>query len=379
MDSLGRLRTLDNFKLLASLLIVSIHTAPLSSFSETADMVVTLIIARVAVPFFLMVTGFFLLPRYIRSKADTVTRTEPAAGAGIDVNSKAGIDSAAEDKAPLIRFYKRASILYVAAILIYLPANIYAGHFAGSDGAFLFLKALFFDGTMYHLWYLPASMLGVALLYPLISRFGPGAAFVVSVALYIAGLLGDSYYGLVLESPVLSQVYNAIFAVSSYTRNGVFYAPVFLMLGAMIGRNRTETLSAQDSPALRNPSKTNAIGLIVSMSAMIIEGVAVHHTGQPRHDSMYVFLLPVMYFLFRALLASHTEKGRVHYIPMLIYLIHPMMIIALRGIAKLTGMQMLFVENSLLHYLLVCLLSLGFSAVVMKVFRSIQKAVKNER
>ena len=54
----------DNFRLAAAFLIVAIHTSPLQSFSEVADFLVTYCVGRVAVPFFLMVTGFFVLAPY---------------------------------------------------------------------------------------------------------------------------------------------------------------------------------------------------------------------------------------------------------------------------------------------------------------------------
>ena len=57
---------IDNFRLVAALLIVAIHTAPLASFSETADFLVTYCFGRVGVPFFLMVSGFFVLAPYQR-------------------------------------------------------------------------------------------------------------------------------------------------------------------------------------------------------------------------------------------------------------------------------------------------------------------------
>ena len=53
---------LDAFRIPAALLVIAIHTSPLASFSETADFLLTRVAGRVAVPFFLMVTGFFLLP-----------------------------------------------------------------------------------------------------------------------------------------------------------------------------------------------------------------------------------------------------------------------------------------------------------------------------
>ena len=52
---------IDIFRWAAAFLIVAIHTSPLASFSETGDFILTRVIARVAVPFFLMTTGFFCL------------------------------------------------------------------------------------------------------------------------------------------------------------------------------------------------------------------------------------------------------------------------------------------------------------------------------
>ena len=49
--------------------------------------------------------------------------------------------------------------------------------------------------------------------------------------LYLCGLLGDSYYGLAAKVPALKWPMGKLFAISSYTRNGLFFAPLFLMLG----------------------------------------------------------------------------------------------------------------------------------------------------
>ena len=54
---------LDCFRLFAAFLVIAIHTSPLLSFSETGDFILTRIIARVAVPFFFMTSGFFLISR----------------------------------------------------------------------------------------------------------------------------------------------------------------------------------------------------------------------------------------------------------------------------------------------------------------------------
>ena len=53
-------RGIDYFRFISALLVIAIHTSPLTSYSAYADFILTRIIARVAVPFFLMTTGFFL-------------------------------------------------------------------------------------------------------------------------------------------------------------------------------------------------------------------------------------------------------------------------------------------------------------------------------
>ena len=53
--------------------------------------------------------------------------------------------------------------------------------------------------------------------------------------LYLVGLGGDSYYGLVAPVPALKGLYEGIFVLCSYTRNGLFFARCFLLLGAAGG------------------------------------------------------------------------------------------------------------------------------------------------
>ena len=51
----------DNFRMIAALLVVAIHVSPLQKISMEADFFFTRVVARVGVPFFFMVSGYFLL------------------------------------------------------------------------------------------------------------------------------------------------------------------------------------------------------------------------------------------------------------------------------------------------------------------------------
>ena len=88
---------------------------------------------------------------------------------------------------------------------------------------------------------------------------------------------------------------------------------------------------------------------------MLLEGYASYGAGMQRHNSMYLFLPPVMYFLFQLLLSvPGASVPLLRKTSMLVYLIHPAVILAVRGFAKLIHQTGLFVTNSLIHYLLVC-------------------------
>ncbi|WP_294855742.1 serine racemase VanT catalytic subunit [uncultured Oscillibacter sp.] len=320
---------LDAFKLIAALLVICIHTSPLTIFSANADFFLTRIVARIAVPFFLMVSGFFILPQYLFERN--------------------------RDVLPLMRFLKKAAILYAVAIVIYLPVNFYAGQFKGLDAADL-LRMIVFDGTFYHLWYLPAVILGVLLIFLLSRKLPFKVVIAVSLLLYGIGLMGDSYFGAISAVPVLSSAYDAMFYVFSYTRNGLFYAPLFLTMGAWLGR----------SPRTRSV-KMSAAGFALSMALMTVEGFFLHYLGWQRHDSMYLTLLPCMYFLYQLVMAwDRKPEPSFRIISTWIYLIHPFFIVVVRGVAKAAGLVDMLVQNSLIHYLAVSALSATFAVLVAK-------------
>ena len=330
-----RLGGLDYFKLFAAFLVVAIHTSPLSSFGGCADFIFTRIVARVAVPFFLMVTGYFLLPQYLFEKT--------------------------KDLRPIAVFLRKLLLLYMAAIIIYLPVNLYAGHFQDVNLAGI-LRMLVFDGTMYHLWYLPASMLGALLLIAMNCIVSYRTLSVIALILYGCGLFGDSYFGLISDCTVLQRFYEALFRVFTYTRNGIFYVPVFLVMGAGMKK-------IQKRPRMA----FSLTGFMLSAALMVCEGLILHSLDVQRHDSMYICLLPCMYFLFQMLLAVEVSPSKaMRVISTWIYVIHPLMIVCVRGAAKLVHLEGLFIENSFVHYIAVCLLSCAFAVILQRVLERLQ-------
>lgn len=318
----------DNFRLVAALLIVAIHTAPLESFNETADFLVTYCFGRIGVPFFLMVTGFFVLAPYQKSRPSEI------------VLRRIG------------KFLKKTAILYVVSTLLYFPLKIYSGNISDSVGGWL--KEIFFDGTFYHLWYLPAVLLGCLLIVGLLQFCSPLVMSVLVFVLYVLGVLGDSYYNLISQIPILKTAYEGVFTVSSYTRNGIFFAPIFLWMGVLLANGK-----------IRLSKRQAGIGFAVSLVGMLAEGFVSFHFEWQKHNSMYFLLIPVMFFLFKLLILQQGKEIEIaRDLSMYIYILHPLCIVLVRGIAGALKMTKLLVEQSLVHYFAVVVVSILLSLAV---------------
>ena len=311
---------LDLFRIPAALLVVAVHTGPLLTVSSQANYLITDILARMAVPFFLAVSGFFLAP-----------------------GMKKGWQG-------LRHFCRKVLLLYGISVLIYLPLMVRNGYFSGCT--LLSLAAdLVFNGPFYHLWYFPAAVLGAVIVSLLLRQLGERGALAVCLLLYLVGLLGDSYYGLSATLPPLNAFYNLLFSCFDYTRNGLFLAPLFLLLGVLL-REHPSRLAAGQYGAL----------LCGGLALLVAEGELVAQLGLPRHDSMYL-ALPLCVWPLMRLLCSVKFKSFpvIRTASTAVYVLHPLCIVAVRGGAKALGILSqdgFLLGSSLLHYLAVATVSL---------------------
>lgn len=309
---------LDIFKFIASFLVIAVHTSPLLKINSELDFILTHIIARIAVPFFVMTTGYFVMKPFFKSE---------------DGNKK--------KFAATLKKYIR---LYFIAVCIYTPVNIYAGQFTELDLLSL-MQMFLIDGTFYHLWYFPALIFGCGFIYLLKQKFSNSIVLIISIILYIVGLFGDSYYGVIESLPLIKNAYDIGFLVFAYTRNGLFYIPLFLVIGAMIKQVSLKRM------------KSLIIGFIMMMIFMIVEGLVLSHNNYPRHDSMYLCLVPCIIFLFLFLLNCRVKESIVfRQVAMFNYILHPLVIIFLRGILKIVGASYLIYDN-LIFYIFVCVVT----------------------
>ena len=319
---------IDYFRLIAAFMVIAIHTSPLSVWNEGIDFLITYCVGRIAVPFFFMTTGYFVLAPYVLSNF--------------------------KKKSPIHKYLVKNIRLYLIVTAIYIPISVYSGNMPHS--IMELMKQLLFDGTFYHLWYFPAAIIGCILLACLTKKSILAAVY-FSIIAYVIGIFGDSYYGIIENVPFLNTLYNGIFFVSSYTRNGIFFAPIYILLGML--------LAVPEFHCRENICKW---GLVLSSLFMLLEGWVTYSLNLQKHNSMYLFLLPVMYFLFQLLLnISGRVPAWIRGGSMMLYIIHPAVIIVVRGIAKVTRLTKILVDNTFIQYIFVCILSL-IAAFCIQVF-----------
>lgn len=326
--------SIDKFRILAAILIIAIHIFPLASINQTLDFIFTHVICRIGVPFFFMVTGLFVLPKAI------------------------------EDKNKLIKYTLKIIKVYAICIVIYLPINLYAGQL--KDITIIeAIKNILINGTFYHLWYFPAVILGIWITYFLIKKFNKKIIGIIVSILYIIGIFGDSYFGISQKFSITSNLYKGIFKVADYTRNGLFLAPIFLYLGYNF--NNIKNKISQNK---------SAIFAIISTFFMIFEGLILKHFNIQKHDSMYLMLVPTMFFLFNILVQNNNENNKkLRSIATVIYITHPMFIIFIRGVAKVIGLENIMINNSVINYILVVISTVIFSIL----FENIKEKIISKR
>ncbi len=267
------LGALDIFRLAAAALVVFIHAPAIPALGDTGNLILSGAVARIAVPFFFAVTGMFT-------------------------------DFSSAEK--IKKLVKKTILIYAAATAVYLPYGTYYSS----------VRQLVFDGSFYHLWYFPALIAGVLIVFPL-NKLPLPAAFGISAALYAFGLFGDSYAYLVNNIPAINSAIDLSAKIFSYTRNGIFFAPLFLLIG-----NRLP-----EPPSRAKRALISAPCLLLSIAALIFERLSLRGITFAPHDNMFISLVPCTAFL---LLLLTSIKARplpaLRTISMWIYIIHPIII-----------------------------------------------------
>ena len=238
------LNGIDLVKFLCAIMVFTIHAVPfrdgISIVTDYINFAFSKSLCRVAVPFYFVCSGFFLfrkMPIY-DPNAEIITNY----------------------------CYKLLRLLALWTLLLFI-------------------------GETEHLWYLGATVVAVVLLSLCLHfRLKLSLIWLLACLLYGIGLLGDSYNLLItslVKMPIVGKLYGIYTRFFDSTRNGAFMGFVFVLLGASLSQQKVSM-----------KPMTAAIGLILSLTALLAETFLLKYFNILVTYNMYILLLPAVYFLF---------------------------------------------------------------------------------
>lgn len=343
------LGSMDIFKFVASFLVIAIHTGPFFEYNEIVTFFIVRVFARLAVPYFFMCAGFFFV---VKSKART-------------------------PEIYLKKYIANIIILYFVWSIVYLfdefPRILsLSKNLVSALG--LYVWRFIFIGSYYHLWFLVALMIAVCLLYLSVVNNRIGTFLIVSFILYIIGLFGDSYYGL-LPSGDIKVFVDGYLKIFETTRNGLFFGCFYVALGGYIATSRkflSNYILYDDHGNLEEIEEgvENRVIALFTISLILLSAEALYlelnHIG--RDYNMYVMLIPATLCLFLLIkefniYLTKTTSIKIREYSMVIYFIHPLFILLVKWICVKLGLVNVYT----LEFLLVCVFSVISVGVLYKV------------
>lgn len=336
----SKYNSFDMAKLICSILVVMIHIAPFGNQTSVnilsyLNFALSQCLCRIAVPLFFIFNGFFLY------------RKTPLKEFSIQHSKK---------------YFLHILKLYLLWSLIYFPINLtkILNNPKGIIYGFAaYFKNLIFVGSYTQLWYLNALLLAVALIsFLLHKKWAPQKILLTASLFYIIGLLGDGYYGIIrplLQLPFVGDIINIYFKIFSTTRNGLFFAFLFVSLG-MILSNKEILISR----------KKSLFFLTVSLFMLFIEVYILTYFDISKDRNILLFTIPSALYCFFLLKTMHLKdfKIDVRKISSLIFYSHLLVLKAVSESLKVLGIHL---QNTPLLFIIVLAVTIFISIIVINI------------
>jgi peptidoglycan/LPS O-acetylase OafA/YrhL len=235
----------DVLRLVFAIGVAAIHTMAFQSINEDLRIATSMGICRIAVPFFFIVSGYFLYNR---------------------------INSEKEPKATL----KRLLILYWVWVGIEFITLLPMVLSSLNMPAIIIVKRLLLMGVTGSLWYISSLIITIFIIAPLLKRDKIIPLLIIGAILYLFGTTGDTYYGF-FQNTMVSSLNNAYVSVFMMPQVGITEAILFVTLGAVVNKYK-----------LNEKIKKAGLLSIISIILLLIETFVLNKTGIAKDANMYL-------------------------------------------------------------------------------------------
>lgn len=326
---------LDHWRVLCAFFVAAIHLSPFRDVSPLVDFLICNIIARVAVPFFFLISGFFL-----QSKIDSKEAT--------------------------LKYLKHIGGLYLVYTLMYLPLKITVYGYIENGKPLIYNVAMYFRdflflGSYTHLWYFSALILAVVLFFALlrVCKANDKVLFFLGLFLYLAGVMGNTYFELLVNYlphgvRTLAELYFKLFYT---TRNGVFMGLPFVIWGYLIAKKRMLICK-----------RKYVLCFMISLISMLVEGLTLYYKSNVSSFDMLIMVAPTAVFMLLMIMfveknESLVEKAKYfRNISTLVFCFH---ILVMYCVEKVSTIVLDRPINSLVQYVFVMIFTILLSCLII--------------
>ena len=235
----------DVLRLVFAIGVAAIHTMAFQSVNENLRIATSMGGCRIAVPFFFIVSGYFLYNR---------------------------INSEKEPKSTL----KRLLILYFTWVLIELITLLPMVLSNLNIPIIILIKRLLLIGVTGSLWYISSLIITICIISPLLKRDKVIPLLIIGTILYLFGTTGDTYYGF-FENTMVSSLNSAYVSVFMMPQVGITEAVLFVTLGVIVNKYK-----------LNEKVKKAGLLSILSIILLLIETFVLNKTGIAKDANMYL-------------------------------------------------------------------------------------------
>lgn len=295
------LNNLDILRYICSILIIILHIRPFYLYNNL-DFIFNNYITKIGVPIFFTITGYFLFKKE------------------------------KDNQLYIKKYLKNILVIYLIWSVIYLPFFIkYSTDYVGFDNGYLFifdkskilysiLVGLLYNGLFYHLWYFPALILSIIILYILKKKINIKVILFISFILLVIGSF-ESYCGLLPLS--IRSILTNYLKIFYTTRNGLFFGLFYLTLGYYLGSKDILQI------------ESNFILLLFFIFLLALESNFISYIYYTRLDILLTVPF-IVYFMFTSFIYITNNKNtlKIRQLSKYYYLIHPLIIVFYRLITK---------------------------------------------
>lgn len=252
---------IDVMKLFFAMAIVTLHVPQTNSILTIFSQYV----GRIGVPFFFAVAGFFLYAKLEKGNEKTV----------------------------VLKYLRRVLKLWLIWMVIYLPLLLIqiVGQVDKKEALLKLLWEIIFKTPAY-LWYLPALCCGCVLLAWSAKR-NLKIYTILSILLYVIGCTGNTYL-YIFHADNIWKGYLSVFLT---TRNGLFFAPILLGIGALLKKYEDSLSQGKGWMAFG--------GMLI---LYIAEVSFVVNSGSAYEDCSFYFTLPMLVMCILGVLMSSNAS-----------------------------------------------------------------------